>query len=438
MAHVIKNIIEATLPASWFQKIVSSYHFLLTWVGAILNDFPARQLLIVGVTGTKGKTTVTEMINAILEEAACKTCLINSIRFKIGDTSEKNRTRMSMPGRFFIQRFLRRALREGCSVAIIEMTSEGARQHRHRCTEMDALVFLNLAPEHIESHGSYQNYADAKFELARELLRSRKRPRIIVANADDAAAMRYLTLPVENILPFSLSISKPFAADERGGYFTFEENRIEVDMPGEFSLKNAIAAATLARAVGISKESIKKALERFGGIPGRIERLEAGQDFTVIIDYAHTPDSLSALYESFTHMKKICVLGAAGGGRDVWKRPTMGRIAEKECAAVILTNEDPFDENPQKIVEDIARGMTKPPTVYIDRREAIAKALEIALGWSEDTRSPETQGKSGIAVLITGKGSESSIAGAKGSTVPWSDTQVAREELQRLLKSLAV
>src|SRR6202042_499063 len=132
-------------------------------------------VLVIAVTGTKGKSSTTEMLCSILEEAGYKVALMNSIRFKIAGTSERNDLRMSMPGRFFIQDFLSRAVRAGCTAAILEMTSEGARQYRHRAIELDGFVFTNLAPEHIESHGSYEAYADAKFEIGKQLARSSKR-----------------------------------------------------------------------------------------------------------------------------------------------------------------------------------------------------------------------------------------------------------------------
>lgn len=401
------------------KRLLSGYHLFLAWFGAVLYGFSARHMLVIGVTGTKGKTSTTEMVNAILEEAGMKTALMNSIRFKVGANSKRNITRMSMPGRFFIQRFLYNARKEGCAAAILEMTSEGSRQHRHRFIDLDALIFTNLAPEHIESHGSLQAYADAKFDVGRELVRSKKRPRSIVANADDKEGSRYLLLPVEQVLPFSLSGAAPYTADERGGSFTLEGETIFLHLPGEFSLKNALAASLTARALGIPIKTIARALEKIRVIPGRAERVEAGQDFTVIVDYAHTPDSLRALYSAYKDVRKICVLGSTGGGRDTWKRPVMGRIADESCDLVILSNEDPYDEDPKQIVEDLAHGMTRKPTIIMDRRAAIAHALHHA--------------RPGDAVLITGKGTDPDIRGPRGTKLLWSDAIVAKEELESVL-----
>ena len=166
---------------------------------------------------------------------------LSSIHIKIGDDVKNNTMRMSMPGRFYLQRFLARALQAGCTTAVLEMTSEGARQHRHRFIDIDALVFTNLAPEHIESHGSFEKYADAKYEIGKQLVRSHKRPRIMVANSADAQSTRFLALPVEQVVPFSLETSAPHTSTDRGGSFTFDGTRITINLPGDFSLKNAIA-----------------------------------------------------------------------------------------------------------------------------------------------------------------------------------------------------
>jgi UDP-N-acetylmuramoyl-L-alanyl-D-glutamate--2,6-diaminopimelate ligase len=410
----LKEFIRKTTP-----KLLFAYHFSLAYLGNLIYGSPSKKIHVIAVTGTKGKSSTTEMINSILEEYGEKTALLNSIRIKIAAESVPNEMRMSMPGRMYIQKFLANALKAGCTTAILEMTSEGALQYRHRFIEIDALVFTNLAPEHIEAHGSYEAYADSKFEIALQLVRSQKRPRIVVANADDPASGRYLTLPIEAALPFSLSSNAPFQASERGGYFTFHDTKIALDLPGEFSLINALAAATLANALSIPTSMIASGLQKLSNIPGRAQGIEAGQDFMVVVDYAHTPDSLQALYNAFGARRKICVLGATGGGRDHWKRPVMGAIAEKECAEVILTNEDPYDEDPQAIVEAMAKGMKARPTIIIDRREAIARALQKAT--------------SGDAVLITGKGTDPCICGPRGEKIFWSDAGVAREELDKLL-----
>lgn len=397
----------------------SAYHCTLALLGAVFYGFPSRKLLVVGVTGTKGKSSTTEMVNAILEEAGYKTALVNSIRIKVGGDTSPNTMRMSMPGRFFLEAFLARAVREKCTAAVMEMTSEGARQHRHRGIFLDALIFTNLAPEHIESHGSFEAYANAKFKLGESLARSPKRPRIMVANKDDKQSARFLALPVEKAIPFSLSNQTPYESNDREGHFNFDGTTIQVNMPGDFSLQNALAAATLAKALGIKTESIVQGIAHVTSIPGRAERIDEGQNFAVIVDYAHTPDSLEAIYKAYGSARKIAVLGSMGGSRDGWNRPEKGRVASEHCEEVILTNEDPCDDDPLEIIKQIAGGVqNKKPVIVVDRREAIREAFRRA--------TPES------VVLITGKGTDPWMYGAKGEKIPWSDAAIAREELRAM------
>ena len=182
---------------------------------------------------------------------------------------------------------------------------------------------------------------------------------------------------------------------------------------------NALAAIKMSAALGVPLSATATALATLPPVQGRVERIEAGQNFMVIVDYAHTPDSLRALYGAFPNRRKICVLGNTGGGRDIWKRPEMGRIADETCEKVILTNEDPYDEDPRAIVDAMAKDMQRAPLIIMDRREAIRRALSLA--------------KSGDAVLISGKGTDPYIMGARGAKTPWSDAKVVREELERLL-----
>ena len=413
--------IKRFIPRRLFRLAQPFYHASLAFIGAILYGFPARKMIVIGVTGTKGKSSTVEYINAIFEEAGFKTALINTIRVKVGDVSKPESRHMTMPGRTVIQRTLARALKAGCSVAILELASEGVKQYRDRFLELNALVFTNLSPEHIESHGSYEKYVAAKLSIADRLVASSKRPRIMVANADDAEGAKFLAKPVDVSLPFSLKDAAPYATDPNGGQFRFDGIDILIRFPGEFSIKNALAAATLARQFGIATSIIKRGLEKLEIIPGRAENVAGDRAFKVIVDYAHTAESLEALYKAYEGHRRICVLGGTGGGRDTWKRPKMGAVAEEYCAHIILTNEDPYDESPMRIIEDVASGMKKIPEIILDRRAAIRRAIELA--------APSD------VVLITGKGSNPSICGPNGTHTPWSDALVAKEELAALTRT---
>ena len=415
----ILRAIEQLIPKSLYRAGQPVYHFLLSITGALFYHFPAKHIRVIGITGTKGKTTTVELINAILEEAGYKTALASTLRIKTGEESKRNLYKMTMPGRFFTQKFLRNAIEEKCNYAVVEITSEGAKQFRHKFLSLNALIVTNISPEHIESHGSYEKYLAAKLKIAKALGKSNKKDRVIVVNSDDKESGKFLAIKIPRKITYSLDNARPFELTERGARITFDGELIKLNLPGEFNIYNALAAATFAQSQKIDTGTIKKALEKFSGVRGRMEEVNEGQNFTVIVDYAHTKDSLEKAYGAYPDKKKICVLGSTGGGRDKWKRKEMGSVADEHCTQIFLTNEDPYDEDPKKIVADVAEGIkdTKHKTV-MDRREAISAALRVA--------------QPGDIVFITGKGTDPYIMEEKGKKTPWDDATVAREELQKL------
>lgn len=411
----MKQLIKKFTPA----PLLTLYHSMWAYLGAVIYRFPSNKLTVIAVTGTKGKSSTVELLHAIFTEAGHKTASASTIRFIVGSENERNLFKMTMPGRLFLQKFLRRAVDAGCTHAIVEMTSEGAKQSRHKAIALDALVFLNLQPEHLESHGGMEQYAQAKLLLAKQLEVSAKRPRYIIANADDAYGNRFLAAHVEYKVPFSFKHAEPYTVDDKSVRFVWKGSLMTVPLPGLFNLQNILAALTLADAMGVPLTSAKRALEYMKPIAGRAEYVIKGQPFSVIVDYAHTPDSLKALFQTFKSNRIITLIGSTGGGRDKWKRPQMGKIAEEYASAVFLTNEDPYDEDPQAIVNEIASGFTtSKPFIILDRRAAIREALREA--------------KPGDAVLITGKGTDPYIMGPQGSKLTWSDKKVVEEELEKM------
>lgn len=417
------NAIKKFIPRKTFKFFQPYYHWLMAFLSALFYRFPSRKIFVVGVTGTKGKTSTIEIISAILEEAGYKTALSSSLRFKIDKESQKNEYKMTMPGRFFMQKFLRKAVKEKCQYAILEMTSEGAVQFRHKFIKINVMIFTNLAPEHIESHGSFENYRDAKLKLFKALEKSNVKRKIIIVNEDDPNASHFLNFnpPAggEEKIKYGIHRLESYELQKDGINFRMDNLNIKTKLSGLFNLYNILAAVAFVKSQNIGVETIKSALEKFLGIEGRMEEINEGQNFKIIVDYAHTPDSLEKVYENFQTSKKICVLGACGGGRDKWKRPEMGKIASKHCEKIILTNEDPYDEDPIKIVEDVKKGMAKNAEVIMDRREAIKKALHLA--------------QTGDTIIITGKGSEPWLMGPKSTKIKWDDREVVREELKRIL-----
>ena len=425
MSDKILFKIRKLIPPFIFNKIQPTYHLVLTFLAAFWYHFPSRRIKVIGITGTKGKSSTVEIINSILEEAGYKTALSNTIRFKVDNVSSENLFKMSMPGRFFVQQILHKAVQKKCQYFILEMTSQGALLHRHRFIDLDAFLFTNISPEHIEAHGSYESYLSSKLELARDLSHSPKKDRTMIVNKDDKESWRFLKLNFDRSIAFSLTDAEPYNIKKVGIEFTLKDKDgkkgtiVTSHLSGLFNLYNIMAAVTVAQSQGVSDEIIIRAIEKFRGIPGRVQKIEAGQDFTVVVDYAHTPDSLEKIYEVFQNSKNICVLGGTGGGRDTWKRAEMGRIADKYCDDIILTDEDPYDEDPNEIVADVAEGIKmQRPTIIMDRRLAIREALKRA--------------KTGDTVIITGKGTDPYIMGRAGSKTPWSDARVAREEIATL------
>ncbi|MBU2101173.1 hypothetical protein KKH05_00380 [Patescibacteria group bacterium] len=390
----------------WLYKISWApfvYHFVLALFGAVIYRFPSRKVKVIGVTGTKGKTTTLELINAGLEASGEKTALLSSLRIKIGEETKPNLSGNTQPGRFYVQYFIREAIKKECRYVLLEVGSEGVVRHRHRFIDFDIAAFVNIHPEHIESHGSFEKYREAKLSFFRYVGESwSKKDKKFFVNQEDRSADHFIK-----------------AAGNNDVILTTKTNK-SLKMLGDFNLDNAGVAEAVLRNLGVDDEVIKKAFENFSGVSGRMEYVQK-EPFAVVVDYAHTPDSLEAVYKNLKSEKGnlICVLGSAGGGRDKWKRPKMGSIAANYCTEIILTDEDPFDEDPMEIVEEIRVGMpekrAKDAEIILDREQAIRRGISLA--------------KKGDVVVITGKGSELSIRVKNGKKIPWSDVGVVRQIL---------
>lgn len=426
----MKNFIKKFTPSF----ILSWYHFLLAFLGAVIYGFPGKKLKIIGVTGTKGKSTTIILAGKILETAGFKVSWISSATLKIGEKEWLNPYHLTMPGRFFIQKFLREAVKNNCQYCLIEITSQGILQYRHKFIDFGATVFTNLAPEHIEAHQGFENYKKAKGKLFRAT------KKIHIVNLDDENAEYFLQFPAKEKWGFTMNKKQRtannknlfivycslFASNQKGISFDVQNIKFNLNLLGEFNIHNALAAICVAFSQGVNLQTCKQALEKIKGIPGRLEIISQEQPFVVIVDLAHTPDSFEKVFrlvKNLPHNKIISVFGSAGGGRDKWKRPELGRIAVQYSDYIILTNEDPYDENPLKIMEDISDGFSQIPKYekILDRREAIRKALKLA--------------QKDDIVLFLGKGTEQTmIIGSK--KIPWDEREVVKEELQnlRLLK----
>jgi len=395
----MKELIKKFIP----PFLLDFYHFSLAFLGALIYRFPSKDLKIIGVTGTNGKTTTVEMISKILEEADYKVALINSIRFKIRDEEEPNMLKMTMPGRLKIQRFLRKAVNSGCQYAVLEVSSEGIKQHRHQFIDFDLAVFTNLAPEHIEAHKGFENYKKAKGKLFQAT------KNIHVINIDDENSKYFLVFPAKKKYTYGLN----------QGDINNKNLQLSLRLIGSFNIYNALAAICVGISQGVDLETCKKALAKVKEIPGRMEEV-ISQPFKVFVDYAFTPNALDKVYQTLRpeNGRMICVLGACGGGRDKWKRPILGEIAARHCDEIIITNEDPYDEDPIEIINQVSAGTNESAKKILDRREAIREALRIA--------------RPGDVIVSTGKGCEPWICIEDGKKMPWDERKVIKEEFNKL------
>lgn len=413
--------LKKLIPRKYYSRAQAVFHLSVAFLSAIYYGFPSRRIKVVAVTGTKGKTTSTELVSALLEAGGYKTAIVSTLRFKTGNDSRRNLLKMTTPGRGEMQHILREAVNAGCDYAVLELSSEGVKQYRDAFIDLDALIFTNLSPEHIESHGSYEKYVDAKLSIARSLARSPKHNKVLVVNADDSESSKFLNFEIETKKTFSLKDAEPFLISESGTEFVWHNEKISSSLTGHFNLYNILGAATYVLTQGVTIEQIKKALAGFNGVLGRMQKVYSStnkdwQNFDVIVDYAHTAESLKAAYSVYAGKRRlICVFGATGGGRDKWKRPAMGKVASDNCAEIILTNDDPYDEDPDQIVCDIAAGIEKQYDIIIDRREAIREAIKRA--------------RPGDVVMLTGKGTDPYLMEANDKKTPWSDADFAREDL---------
>ncbi len=418
----IKNIVRKIKP------IVSIYHFVIAFLGALFYRFPSRKIIVLGVTGTNGKTTTVDLTSRIFKEAGFKVASFSSIRFDIAGEKEQNLYKMTMPGRAVLQKLLRKAVNKDCEVAIMEVSSEGIKQHRHRFIDFDGACFTNLSPEHIESHGGFDNYKKEKGKFFKAV------KKLHVLNIDDKYVDYFMQFEAEKKVYYGINNNleiknekdillkaDDIKSSKNKVSFKVLDDEFSLNLLGRFNVYNALAAMSFARVAGIKTKDVQKAFKKSEIVPGRMEEV-LSSPFSVIIDYAVTPDTLEEVYKeirkNFSPTRLIAVLGSCGGGRDKWKRPIMGKVAEKYTDKVIITNEDPYDEKPEDIINDIARGAGKKTEKIIDRREAIRKALSIA--------------KKGDVIIITGKGDEPWMCLSENKKIPWNEREIIKEEFKKL------
>lgn len=435
----LRERVKAFIP----PVVLDRYHWTLANLASLRYGNPSRQLIVIGVTGTNGKTTTCYAIAKALEASGHKTGCTTTAILKVAEREWINPTKMTMPGRFFLQRMLRQMVDAGCRYAVIETSSQGLIQHRHVGIAYDIGVFTNLTPEHIEAHGGFENYKQAKgrlFEYLETLepkqVAGQTVPRAIVLNAESEHAGYYASLakslPVqwygigegEGLRAKHLETQETGSSTEVNGY------PFKIAMPGRYNVENMLAALTVCQVLAVPLETAIAKLEKIQGLPGRFERVDVGQSWKVVIDYAPEPEALKQLYKavsSVPHARLIHVLGSCGGGRDIARRPILGKMAGETADLVIVTNEDPYDDDPAQIIDQVAAGAAaagkKEGETLLkiqDRKEAIAEAMK--------------QAQPNDLVLITGKGCETWICVANDRKLPWNERQAAEDGIRAALK----
>ena len=424
------------LPLPYIE--VQNVRTALANLSCAFYGYPAQQLCTIGVTGTDGKTTTSNLISTILETAGRHTGLMTTANFRIGGQEWENATRQSTLEALEVQQFLRSLLDANVTHAVIEATSHGLELQRVHGCNFDIGVITNITHEHLDFHKTIDAYRRAKARLFEMLDADRskeveRRPAAIL-NRDDVSyevLKPYCRVPI-----FDYGIDTTAAVRavdvQLHAYSTRfrvilpdSECMIETQLVGRFNVSNCLAAIATAYSQGISTTDIARALATVRGVAGRMERIDEGQPFTVVVDYAHTPDSLEkvlATLRPLTQGKLMVVFGSAGE-RDVQKRPLMGRIAAQMADFFVITDEDPREEDRERILREIAVGA-----------EAIGKRqghdfLCIA-DRGEAIRTAFTYAQKGDTVLLAGKGHEQSIIIGR-EKLPWDDRQVAREQLRQ-------
>jgi len=427
MIYRIKGFLRKLVP----EDMILFVHRLRAIFANIKYGFPSRKMKIIAVAGTKGKTTTTNMITHILDASGYKVAMLSTANFQIGEKKWLNDVKLTTPSAAYVQKFLKQAALEKCEYAILEASSHGLVQSRYWGIKFDTVVVTNLTSDHLDYHKTFENYKNSHRALVGSGLKN------LIVNYDDPNTHELLNTEgdfkktvftlkeLEKLEGVSIFKANDIRAGESGSSFRVYSGKecCEVKLPlmGEFNIYNALGAIAACRAENISMDKIVERIEIIDNIPGRLEKIEEGQGFEVVVDYAHSPESLEHVYKTvkpYVKNRMIAVLGGTGD-RDKTYRNKGGELADIFADVVIVTNEDPYSEKVEDIIDQVMSGIKNKKdeeTLFrvSDRREAIKKALDMAT--------------EGDLVIITGKGCEQfMIFGDK--KIPWDDREVVRNIL---------
>jgi len=417
------------------EPIKIAYHFFQALFGALIFFFPSRSVKIIGVTGTDGKTTTVHLIHHILSESGRSASMISTVEAKIGDKAIDTGLHVTTPDPLKVQYLLRKIANSGSEFAVLEVTSHGLAQERTAFVKFFAGIITNISHEHLDYHKTYENYVASKAKLIKDVSYR-------ILNADEAYYEELKDKGGGQLLSFGIKNKADFAArnikttsKDVEFEISYKHKRktqtagIKANIPGEFNVYNILAAFAITKCLGVDIKKITDAVSNFKGVPGRMQYIDEGQNFDVIVDFAHTPQALAWALKPLKQFKKgkiIAVFGSAGE-RDVGKRFMMGKVATEYADLAVFTAEDPRGESVNKIMNQIAQGATDTGGIadrtfwkIADR----AQAINTAIG---------TLAAAGDIVAIFGKGHEKSM-NIGGIEYPWSDEVIARNALKLMLK----
>lgn len=443
--HKLKQLIP--------QNIKNLYHLAQAILANFWYGFPSRKIRVIGVTGSDGKTTTVQMIGRILEEAGKKVAVASTINFRINGHEEKNLSHFTTESSFVVQKFVKKAIENGCEYLVLETSSHSLDQYRVWGVEYQTAVITNVTREHLDYHKTMEKYRQAKRKLFKNV-------KTAIVNLDMENPQEFLQYKADKKFGYSTKISNLHHASPAGGFQAASDSNFEVikaeniklginfskftisaqggsasarqdtsfilNIPGVFNIENALAATCVGLSENIDSLTIKRALEKIKGIPGRMEIIPNKKELNIVVDFALTPNALEKLYRLLFGIKqegaKIIAVFGSCGERDRGKRPIMGKIVSQYANFMIITNDEPYRENPDQIIEDIVAGIkNKKENVSLwkisDRRQAIKKALETA--------------SAGDTIVVTGMGNfETMVVGDK--KIPWNDRRVIEEELAKV------
>ncbi|RMG88173.1 MAG: UDP-N-acetylmuramoyl-L-alanyl-D-glutamate--2,6-diaminopimelate ligase, partial [Chloroflexi bacterium] len=432
-AAIVGELDMQDLPVPYVQ--VRDARAILGLLAAAFFDFPSRKLVVIGVTGTDGKTTTSHLLHSILKQAAgIHPGLISTIEADLGGATVPTGLHVTTPGAPQVQSLLAQMVANGVTHCVLEMTSHGLAQGRLTGVDIDVAVMTNVTHEHLDFHGSWEAYRDAKaimFHMLKASQYKPDQPKVAVVNADDRSSAHFAAIPADKTLLYGIESEAEFRPEAieyapDATRFTVNGHQFAMHLVGEFNIYNALAAIAAARGLGIDWQAIIAGVEAVRGVSGRMERIDEGQDFTAIVDFAHTPNALRRALEAGRTMlpeggRLIAVFGSAGL-RDVEKRRLMAETSAQLADITVLTAEDPRTESLDDILQMMADGCLAHNGVegetffrIPDRGEAIYRACQMA--------------KAGDIVMVCGKGHEQSMC--FGTTeYPWDDRNALRAALR--------